>query len=86
MDAHYKGAGVGVSYGSVVLVTKLESETNQNKSLPDPFVSETHFLLGVYYTFPGRSCLQFLIACSTKKQRGKAWEIALCQRDRVHSN
>ena len=29
-------------------------------------------------SFPGRSCLQFLIACSMQKQRGKAWERVTC--------
>ena len=35
-------------------------------------------------SFPGRSCLQFLIACSIQKQRGKVWEKeshAWCQVD-----
>ena len=25
-------------------------------------------------SFPGRSCLQFLIACTMQKRRGKVWE------------
>ena len=29
-------------------------------------------------SFPGCSCLQFLIASSMRKQRGKAWEIQSC--------
>ena len=45
---------------------------------PDPPFSSTIDSLynGKKLTlFPGHSQLQFLIACSKQKQRGKAWEI-----------
>ena len=40
--------------------------------------TETKLLLSSLASFPGRSCLQFLIACSMQKRRGKAWEKESC--------